>query len=95
MMHSPDMVVRCKFRFVRMETQKQMQSDGRGGWEEALTHTLHFAPVTGEGAPENKEFWKWTPSGEFRFSTINHEAAKQFEFGKEYYVDFTPAPPPE
>jgi hypothetical protein len=84
------MVVRCKFRFVRMETQKQMVGNP---WREELTHTLYFEPVTGDGTPENKEFWKWTPAGEFRFSTINHEAAKQFEFGKEYYVDFTPAHP--
>lgn len=53
-------------------------------------HTVRLTPVTGD-SEENKKFWKWTPTGSIEFGTINDEAVKQFEPGKEYYVDFTPA----
>lgn len=43
------------------------------------------------GSPENKQFYKWTPSGSIILSTINPNAAKEFAEGKEYYVDFTVA----
>ncbi len=48
-----------------------------------------LAPVTG-GSEENKEFWKYSPSGEIKM-TINGPASDLFEPGKEYYIDFTPA----
>ena len=44
-----------------------------------------------DGSAENKAFFKWTPSGQISVSCVNPEANKQFEIGKEYYVDFTPA----
>lgn len=61
----------------------------------SLTKTEHgdsirLQPVT-SGSPENAEFYKWTPCGQIELSTINPEAAKQFEIGKEFYVDFTAA----
>lgn len=40
------------------------------------------------GSTENEEFFKYTPAGTISLSTINAEAAKHFEIGKEYYVDF-------
>jgi len=43
-----------------------------------------FTPVVG-GSPENEEFYKWTPGGEFSFNHINPNV--KFEPGKEYYVD--------
>lgn len=51
--------------------------------------TVKLTPVV-SGSEENKTFYKWTPSGLIMLATINKEAAKQFEPGKEYYVDFTP-----
>ena len=51
---------------------------------------LTFYPVV-DGSAENKDFFKWTPAGQIVFSTINAKAAEQFEQGKEYYVDFSPA----
>jgi len=45
-----------------------------------------FYPVT-DGSKENEEFWKYTPIGALEFTTSNQEAAKQFEVGKEYYID--------
>ena len=46
-----------------------------------------FTPVYGD-SPENKEFFKYTPSGSIELGTIREHL---FEAGKEYYVDFTPA----
>jgi activator of 2-hydroxyglutaryl-CoA dehydratase len=48
--------------------------------------------VTG-GSEENVEFYHETPAGHFEAQIIS-SAADAFEPGKEYYVDFTPAPGP-
>ena len=53
-------------------------------------HEIALSPVT-SGSEENKKFWAWTPTGSITIGTINDEAVKQFEAGKEYYVDFAPA----
>lgn len=53
-------------------------------------HEIQMSPV-GANSEENKEFWKWTPSGQISFNCVNDKAVEQFELGKEYYVDFTPA----
>jgi hypothetical protein len=49
-----------------------------------------LSPVI-SGSKENEDFFKWTPSGEIRLSTINEDAAVQFKPGTQFYVDFTPA----
>lgn len=56
--------------------------------------TIKLYPVTG-GSDENKSFFASTPSGSIELGTINIEAAKQFELNKAYYVDFSPAEPPQ
>lgn len=48
---------------------------------------ITLEPVT-SGSKENEGFYKYTPSGEIVFSTINHNAALKFKVGNEYYVDF-------
>jgi hypothetical protein len=53
--------------------------------------TILLEAVT-SGSPENREFFKYTPSGQIRMGVIGNEVARQFEVGREYYVDFTPAP---
>lgn len=50
--------------------------------------TVKMNPVI-TGSEENKQFFKYTPSGEVRLGTINKKAADYFELGKEYYLDFT------
>lgn len=44
-----------------------------------------------DDSPENKEFFRWTPSGQITIGCVNEAANKQFEVGKEYHVDFTVA----
>ena len=74
-------MIRCKFKVDSIERSKS------GGEEVA---TLKMTPVTG-GSDENKEFWKWTPSGAFVVHSINKAAVDQLELGGEYYIDITPA----
>lgn len=71
------MQVRAKFK---VESKSE---DGSG-----FSVLLH--PVIG-GSEENESFYRYTPAGQIQLSTINAEAAAQFEVGREYYVDFTPA----
>jgi len=44
------------------------------------------------GSQENEKFFRWTPFGSIQMGTINKEAIKEFEVGKEFYVDFTEVP---
>ncbi|MGM0882617.1 MAG: hypothetical protein ACQEXQ_16440 [Bacillota bacterium] len=52
--------------------------------------TVVLQPIM-NGSEENKRFYKYSPSGKIELCIMNPEAAKQFEVGKSYYVDFTPA----
>lgn len=72
------MAVRAKFKVQSVEPHNE-------------GFAIELWPVTG-GSPENDSFFKYTPGGNVKLSTINADAAKQFEVGKEFYVDFTPAP---
>lgn len=49
---------------------------------DVMTHIL--TPVMGK---ENETWSKWTPSGKIELQITN--PAAKFEFGKEYFVDFT------
>lgn len=56
------------------------------------TGAVTFAPVySSDPKHENKSFWDATPSGTIQMWISNPAAFSQFELGKEYYVDFTPA----
>lgn len=71
------MTVRAKFK---CESVADSQDDST---------TIRLTAVV-DGSEENKKFFKWTPNGSITIGTVNEEAAKQFEVGKEYYVDFIP-----
>lgn len=43
------------------------------------------------GSPENESFFNATPFGSISLGILNPDAFAQFEPGKDYYVDFTPA----
>jgi len=70
-------MVRCKFKC----TSKTEKEAGFAITLEPVTH----------GSPENESFFKWTPWGKMEVGTINAEAAAQFDVGKEYYIDISPA----
>ena len=76
-------MVRAKFTCTAIEDNGAKSPEDKGS-------TITLLPVTG-GSKENDEFYKWTPGGQVLLSTVNESAAAQFEVGKQYYVDFTPA----
>lgn len=73
------MTTRCKFTC----QSKTITSSG-----ENQTNTFEFVPVTGN-SEENKQFWKWTPSGSFKLGCVNKNV--DFEIGKDYYIDISEA----
>lgn len=76
-------MVRAKFYVASVVENDPSNVEDKG-------YTINLNPVI-SGSEENKQFYKWTPGGSIQLSTINPIAAAQFEAGKEYYVDFTPA----
>ena len=69
------MTTRCKFK-----------CDSVTQFEGAASVVL--TPVVG-GTDENKEFWKYTPSGKLEFNYVNENV--KFIPGKTYYLDVTEA----
>jgi hypothetical protein len=84
-------MVRAKFVLNSYETQLSHQRNEAGEMVKEELRTLKLSAVYG-GSPENKKFFRWTPNGQITIGVLNPEAWAQFELGKEYYVDFTPAP---
>jgi hypothetical protein len=70
-----EMTVRAKF----VCNAKTEHAGGNG--------KVELLPVI-NGNDENKEFWKYTPSGKIEMQIDNPAAFGKFEVGKEYYVDF-------
>lgn len=94
------MSVRAKFKVQRYEStlseRTTKETQGRPVGEQVRQivemRTIVLSPVYDPNpGSENHEFWQYTPSGEIKLGTINPEAWQQFEIGKEYYVDFSPA----
>lgn len=78
------MSVRAKFTVQSIERQKH--------WDRTKgeIQTIKLIAVS-DGSEENKAFFAVTPTASISLGTVNEEAAKQFELGESYYVDFTKA----
>jgi hypothetical protein len=76
----------CKVRFNSMRTFEAWGTNPDGSPK--LLYDLEFSFVSGNESEENKKFWEASPSGQVKFQTLNAEAAKMFEFGREYYMIF-------
>lgn len=89
--------VRAKFKvdsiMRHMGSRSVIGEDGKQTWGMGEMHTVKMSPVYGNGDPdhENTKFWQASPSGSLELGTVNAEAVKAFELGKEFYIDFTPA----
>ena len=82
--------VRCKVYMSAIHTDiASKNADGSVN----LNYHAKFAFVSNHDGkcPENAEFWKYSPNGELWLITNNKEAVKQWEMGKEYYLDIVPA----
>jgi hypothetical protein len=86
-------MVRAKFRCNDIVRTMGSRRKDDGSYEPAEVNTVKMSPVYGNNDPahENTKFWAATPSGQVELTCINLEAAKYFEPGKEYYLDFTKA----
>jgi hypothetical protein len=93
------MSVRAKFRLNSVVKREQTvgkflgnDEDGHAQYknETVDARDLHFMAVYGNDG-ENKEYWEATPSGQLQLFMVNPAAWGQFEEGKEYYLDITPA----
>jgi hypothetical protein len=87
------MTVRAKFKCISVMTQEgsRPSADGKT-YEPCPALTVRFAAVYGNDPNhENRKFWSATPSGTIEMQVMNQEAAAQFKYGQEYYIDFTPA----
>lgn len=80
-----------------MAVRAKMRCTGRREWTdlsekpklEGVEVTLQ-AVYAGSDESENREWSKWTPSGELKMAITNPDAFKQFEIGKSYFVTLTP-----
>lgn len=81
------MAVRAKMRCTRVSPATA------GGWAKEVSQVdVTLQAVYGSGDDDsNKEWSQYTPSGEVKLCITNASAYKQFEIGKAYFVDFTPA----
>lgn len=52
-------------------------------------YEVKLQPVMGD-TPEEKAFWKYTPSGELTMRLVKEETAERFKVGQVFYLDFTP-----
>lgn len=83
-------MVRAKFYVTSVSEPKQATKFlGDGKTEQVNAYDITLNAVTASGSQENQEFFTNTPTGSLVFNTVNEAAAKQFEVGKEYYIDFT------
>lgn len=83
----------CKFRLDRIEASFQASwPDGDKTKQPALeeTKSLVFSAVV-DGSAENKAFFRWTPSGQLRFDTVNGAAVKSALPGEDHYIFVVPA----
>jgi hypothetical protein len=53
------------------------------------TERVCLGAVTADGAGDNAEWSKWTPSGSLQLWITNPGAHGAFEPGKQYYLDIT------
>ena len=89
-------MVRAKFKCIEIRSNQgsvPKVADGKTTYVTGEVRSVRLSPVYGNGDPnhENTKFWQASPSGSIELGCANLEAVKQFELGKEYYIDFTPA----
>lgn len=82
------MTVRAKF-FVK--ELKHVHVDGPDVYAEVIMSPVFGSYPGASGKDDdNKQWSKWTPSGELKMAVTNPAAISQFDVGKAYYLDFTP-----
>lgn len=90
------MTVRAKFRVDSISKSFSPKSEKQADGTYKLVHgevaTIKMSPVySTDPTHENKRFWEASPGGSFDLNCVNPAAIDQFQIGKEYYFDITPA----
>ncbi|MDE2106306.1 MAG: hypothetical protein KGL39_54300 [Patescibacteria group bacterium] len=78
----------------RRERAGPLRREGAGAMNNTVTSSRDFCPNCGyetTGLPICTKCRTPKPSADIRLNVVNPAASTQFEVGKEYYVDFTPA----
>lgn len=83
-------VVRCKFRcHSKREYLANHYAGKEAGYIVEKLYDYEFNAVTGDANnEENAQFWKYTPSGSLKVSSVRPDT---FEPGQDYYIDIHPA----
>lgn len=74
---------RCKFHC----NEVIKRSHRNHGEPDSFLYEAKFSVVY-DGSPENKEFFKWTPTGNLSVGVYKED---RFQPGQDYYIDITPA----
>lgn len=76
------MPVRAKFKLTEIRQHH---------WASPKSRTLHFDAQYDPSIREDMRFFDATPTGSFEMLCNNADALAQFELGKNFYFDITPA----
>lgn len=81
------MIIHLSCRYAASSHSKKItQHAGSSG------KTLEFTAVYDQSIPEDKLFFKYTPSGTFTMYVDNPPVVDALKLGDAYYFDITPAP---
>lgn len=81
------MAFRAKCRIIRVESSLHPMSGGVNTDHRTVT----MQPVYGAGDDEaNKQWSKYTPSGELKLTITNPEVWPDLVLGRTFFVDFSP-----
>lgn len=81
-MKEHEMSVRAKFKCTSKTSNNPNDPE---------TRDVRFDAVNGVDGEGNKDWSRWTPSGQLTMQITNPGAHEQFVEGKEYFLDFTAA----
>ena len=87
-------MIRAKFVVETVTQHRGSIIDPKTGLAVPGAHpcTVQLNPVYSDDKnSENGKFYAATPGGSITLSWVRPEVAAQFEVGKAYYIDFTPA----
>ncbi len=73
---------------VKFEATKKVETSTATGNE----FKVEMTTVT-DGSDENKEFFKYTPSGKIALGILGPESDNLFVVGEYYFIDITPCDP--
>jgi hypothetical protein len=79
--------VRAKVKLVGVKP-----AEGNYGDKEPPVTLEFYFVYSSDPNSENKKFWDYTPGGKIEMNLVKPETRKMFDMGKEYYIDFSPAP---